>query len=776
MLGWVPAWLLGIFLAAHLPFPPLGWFLLACLLAGLIWLTRRASLAAFWFSWGLFLALGAARYTLSRPALDAHALATYNDQGLVTLEGVVIAEPDVRDTHVNLRLRVDRLEREGEVPRPVKGLVLIRAPRFPLYAYGDRLRVTGLLETPPSYESFSYRDYLARQRIYSWIEEPQIEYLSGGHGLFLYRGLLALKAHAQDVLARLLPDPEASLLTGILLGVDTGLPRRLSDNFSATGTTHIIAISGFNISIITGLLMGTLGHLLGRRRATVPTIVAIALYTILVGADAAVVRAALMGVLYVLGRRLNRPTWALNSLAVAALGMTLLDPFILWDVGFQLSVAATVGLVLYTPPLEEGMRRLLTRRLSAPQADRVIGLVSEALLVTMAAQITTTPIILYHFRRLSLVTLLTNFLILPAQQGVMIWGGMALILALVWFPLGQPVAWVAWLFLTYTIRVVEGTARFPLASVPLHLSGAGLVGYYGLLVGVTLWLRQPENRDALGSWLSRFGRAGLALSGTGIAVALVWAAVLSLPDGRLHLRVLDLRRGDALLLQTPEGLQVLINGGGEPTALLSALGQQLPYWDRHLDLVVLTGPQESRVVGAVAALERYGAQAVLGRDWVVKENPAYDRWRGLLAERSVPLLEAVAGQRLLLGSEVVLEVLATEPTLGLRLTYGGATFLFLGDGDADLSSRFRRDPALSYGTLVWLTRRGVGKAMTTAWGEALRPQVVILSVSRWESRRKPPALDPLLERWDRPSLWRTDEEGTIAISTDGRRLWIRPER
>ncbi|RMF27681.1 MAG: ComEC family competence protein, partial [Chloroflexi bacterium] len=388
-------------------------------------------------------------------------LATYNDQGPVTLEGVVIAEPDVRDTYINLRLRVDRLEREGEPPRSVRGLVLVRAPRFPLYAYGDRLRVTGSLETPPASGPFSYRDYLARRRIYSWIEEPAVEYLSGGHGCFLYRALFALKARAQTLLARLLPDPEAALLTGILLGVDTGLPRRLSDDFSATGTTHIIAISGFNISLITGLLMGTLGRLLGRRWATGPAIVAVLLYTILVGADAAVVRAALMGVLYILGRRLGRPTWAVNSLAVAVLGMSLLDPFVLWDVGFQLSVAATLGLMVYTPPLEGGTRRLLTRWLSETQADRVIGLIGEALLVTTAAQITTTPILLYHFHRLSPVTLLTNFLILPAQQGVMLWGGTALLLAFVWFPLGQPVAWVAWLFLTYTIRVVQGTARLP---------------------------------------------------------------------------------------------------------------------------------------------------------------------------------------------------------------------------------------------------------------------------------------------------------------------------
>ena len=195
---------------------------------------------------GVLLLLGSVRYTLSLADLaDPGNVAAYTDQGRVSLRGRVVGEPDVRDTYTNLRLDVDRVQIEGE-EHGVKGVILVRAPRYPVYTYGDELEVEGELETPPVFKEFSYRDDLARQGIYGLVRWPKIRPLSRGGGSPAYRTLLAFKARAQASVARILPEPEASLLTGILLGMETGIPKQVKDAFSVTRTAHVIAISGFN--------------------------------------------------------------------------------------------------------------------------------------------------------------------------------------------------------------------------------------------------------------------------------------------------------------------------------------------------------------------------------------------------------------------------------------------------------------------------------------------------------------------------------------------------
>ncbi|MBM3149520.1 MAG: ComEC family competence protein [Chloroflexi bacterium] len=383
--------------------------------------------------------------------------------------------------------------------------MLVQANRYPQYAYGDELEISGLLETPPEFEDFSYRDYLAHRGIYSVLRRPQIKLLAHGQGSPVYAALLAFKERALSTIGAILPEPEASVLAGILLGVDHGIPKDLEEQFSITGTTHVLVISGYNIAFLAGILTAISHRLIGKRKATLFVLAGIAVYTILVGADAAVMRAAFMGGLYVLALHYGRQSHALISLMVAATLMTLLDPRTLWDVGFQLSFAATLGLILLVSPMQEGLESWLRKGLSETKVKQALNVLNDALIVTLAAQIMTTPIILYTFGRLSLVSPVTNFLILPPQPMLMIGGGIATLLGLVWVPIGQVVGWIAWLFLTYTVRVVEITARIPFAAIDIQRPSLIVIWlYYGLLLGWLAWK---------GGWLNSIGFVRLGESG-----------------------------------------------------------------------------------------------------------------------------------------------------------------------------------------------------------------------------------------------------------------------
>lgn len=674
--------------------------------------------------------------------------------------------------------------------RPVTGLVLVRAPRYPVHAYGERLAVTGELETPPVFESFDYRDYLARQGVYAMIRRPRVELLEAGQGSPFWAALYAFKARAAETIAQILPEPYAGLLTGILLGVETGIPRALYERFNATGTSHIIVISGFNIAIVAGLLMLVGTRLFGKRRAAWVAIVGIVLYTLLVGADAAVVRAALMGGLFVLALYLGRQTEVRTSLILAALVMTAINPYALWDVGFQLSFAATAGLIWLTPPLERVAERCVRALVGGQHVRGGLRLLSEALLVTLAAQIATGPLIVYHFERFSLISLLTNLLILPVQPLVMTAGGLATLAGMLWLPLGKVIGWLAWLPLAWTVWVVDWTAAIPFASLTLgRFSPWLLAAMYAGLAALTWWANRRPPSEETESYQPGSARLSLPtrllFAGGLLTVALVWLAVASLPDARLHVTFLDVGQGDAIFITTPGGHQMLIDGGPSATVTLWQMGRHMPFWDRSLDVVVNTHPEADHLTGLPEVLRRYRVGQVILPD-VDNNTSLYAAWQTALAGEGATLIPAQAGTRLSLGDGVWAEVLhpGGVPTGGrlndhsvvLRVGLGQISFLLPGDIEAEVERRLAAEGVSLGATVLKAPHHGSDTSSCEPFLAAVDPQVAVVSVGADNDFGHPSR--EVLDRYAEHGIpvLRTDELGAIEFITDGQRLWVEAGR
>ncbi len=356
----------------------------------------------------LAFAAGAARYQLSLPPSDIRQVNWFNDRKYeVLITGTLVDPPDDRDTYSNLRVRAESLD-TGKRQFQVGGLLLARVAPNGDYQYGQKVRLRGLLQTPPVMEGFSYQDYLAEQGVYSYMPNAEVTVLPGNAGSPLVAAAYALKAKMLDNVYRIFVDPEASLLAGILLGVDSGLTRPLQEAFQDTGTAHIIAISGFNIAIIAGIFVFLFGRLFGPHRGAIVAVLGIFFYTFLVGASPSVLRAAIMGGLGLLAVQLGRRQVGLNTLAFVAVIMAAFNPRYLWDVGFQLSFFATLGLILYGAPLQSATTRFLERYFPASRAAQLSGYAGEAVLLTLAAQLTTLPIMAYHFQQISLVSFIAN--------------------------------------------------------------------------------------------------------------------------------------------------------------------------------------------------------------------------------------------------------------------------------------------------------------------------------------------------------------------------------
>ncbi|MFB0545793.1 MAG: DNA internalization-related competence protein ComEC/Rec2, partial [Anaerolineae bacterium] len=621
----------------------------------------------------------------------------------------------------------------------------------------------------------------------STIYRPKITLLARNQGNPLRAALYSFKAKAQATIAQILPEPEASLLTGILLGVESGIPEKLVESFNATSTTHVIAISGFNLSLLSGIFAQLGRRLLGKRFSALFAIGSIVLYTLLVGANAAVVRAAIMSIGYVIAIHFGRRSEALTALMVSAMLMTLIDPNTLFDVSFQFSFAATLGLILYTPLVEDWLVHLLSRLMADETAKKVLTALNDVFTVTLAAQLFVLPIVVYYFGRLSLIGQLTNFLVLPVQSGVMVWGGIATLLGLVYLPLGQIAGWVAWLFLTWTVRVVKITAQVPYASIPVGPPSPPFVLlYYGLLLG--LWLNVQETYPFPKiPW--RYLTEHLPTKATILALAviatLVWMGGFSLPDGYLHVVFFDVGQGDSIFIRSPRGCQILIDGGPSPPTLLSALGKEMPFWDRSLDLVVMTHPDDDHIGGLVPVLERYRVEQVLEPD-LPCDSALCDRWQALLEERTIPVQIARRGMWVNLEEGLWMEVLHppselltgtgaddNNNSIVLRLVYGKASFLLTGDleeeGERDLLAS---DQQLS-GTVLKVSHHGAKAGTTGVFLQAVQPQLAIISVGQ-QNRFGHPAAETL-KRLAGIETLRTDEQGSVKVVTDGERYWIETE-
>ncbi|MBI5951846.1 MAG: ComEC/Rec2 family competence protein [Chloroflexi bacterium] len=717
---------------------------------------------------------GAWYFQIHQPTIDAFHIAFYNDREYEMLvTGTLDEPPDQRDSYSNLTLKVEAVD-SGSGDMPASGMLLVRTSALADYEYSQRVRVRGLLKTPPENEEFSYRDFLARQGIHSTMSTYEITTLPGNGGNLFFRFVYKLKGKLLENTYRLYHDPEASLLAGILLGVDTGMTKELQTAFKNTGTAHIIAISGFNIAIIAGIFFAIFKNLFGEKFGAVVAVVGIFFYTILVGADAAVLRAALMGTLSLAARQLGRRNNGMNSLGVAVIFMLFLNPMWLWDVGFQLSFFATLGLILYAEPFSNFTLNLLTK-LFKQDMKAFARILNESVTLTFAAQLTTIPIMAYHFNRISLVSFIANPFILFVQPAVMVFGGAAVFASLFLFPLGQLIAWFAEPFAAYTIRIVElfdGLARNSMLFMEVEL--------WHLILGYTLLLGVTFNWDELKKRIQ-------ALSGSLRAVALtatlailfactimIWRATATTGDGQLHITFLEAGSADAVLIQTPDGRNVLINGGESASKLSDELGRRLPYFWRKLDWLVIASTQEEQLAALPRLVERIPPENVLWSGNVQASFPAQalDKY---FAAQGIPVSKAEVGQRLGLGDQAWVEVKAVGPRGSVLLIQykNFRALLPIGISEGTLDE-LEFGNAIDKVDVLLLADAGYAPSNPPDLIENVNPQLTILDVAAGDPNGLPS--EEVLKSLDGYSLLRTDRSGWIQVITDGESMRVETER
>lgn len=554
--------------------------------------------------------------------------------GTVTLVGRIADAPTSQSDRIAFPLDVVRVRQPeparemspGALPR-----VQVRAMNGPL-EYGDLVEVRGRLAAPRSRPGFPEAELLARRGIARVLDGGAVRVREkadvSGYGL-LYR----LRGALESSLRSALPEPHASLTAGILLGTKAGFPAELRAALTVTGTSHIVAVSGFNVVIVAAVVNVVAVRLFGRAWALVPMLAAVWAYIALVGAPPSGVRAALMASLVFVASAVGRLPDRITTLGVAVAAMLAWDPSLLSDLGFQLSVAATAGLVLFAHRIAERLPLLP-------------GPLRAALAPALAAELATLPIAIATFHTLPLVSPLANLLVGFTVPLIMLFG--ALLAVLTPLPgLDALLAWPTWGLTAYFLTAIDWVADVPGAVVytgrlPVWL----LVAWYLVLV---VWAAEAsaDVRALFGH--RRLHRAGLLTATLAVVPA---SAVLSVPPtDRLTVSFLDVG-GPSAFIRDPAGRSALVGGGASATSLATSVARRLGFWERRLDLAVLTRGADRERAAAIETLRRYPATLVLG------PPPAAEETEGEAGpgRSATTWLTAEPGQRMELGENIWLEI------------------------------------------------------------------------------------------------------------------------
>lgn len=403
--------------------------------------------------------------------------------------GYIDSEPVVRGTYQEFVFRVRRIKAPDYlVPEVIDEKTLVVTDAFPRHDYGEKLSLEGKVKLPKSYEDFDYISFLAKDQIYTIMFRPAMEPITPQLGfgeslrISFYRVIFKIKSYFETSLQLAVKEPQTSFLSGILLGSRQDIPQDLKEDFAKVGLTHILAISGYNIAIIGTAFSWLLLWFWRRTVAFWFSLAAVAIFTILTGASASVVRAAIMGGLVLLANNSGRLYNSKNALTLAAFLMILASPMVLrYDVGFQLSFMATMGL-LYVAPLFANFLKKLPKG----------GNLREILTMTLSAQLMVLPLVLYYFHNFSLVAFLANIVVLPLIPMAMLLGFLTGIAGMIWGGLGLIAGVPAWFVTSLILFLIKFFARIPGLSFQVFLSWPGLVLAYFILLGSIFYWHKKQ--------------------------------------------------------------------------------------------------------------------------------------------------------------------------------------------------------------------------------------------------------------------------------------------
>ena len=769
---------------------------------------------------GLLLVLGLARVSFVEAAAPPIDLPPGLQAGPVEFEAVLDTEPRPYGGITRLPLSIRRMiDLDGETfdLEPPVDIDVLAERLFgasvdgsgPLrgFRYGDTYRVTGRFQPrapdvrlPPGISPGAA----------GVVTVATVRLIDSTSGNAVRRAVAEARGAATASILKTVPGAASGLATAVTTGDRTGLTPELRDDFRSAGLSHLLAISGLHVAIVAGLALVVATGLFGRRRQLylLMPLAAVMGYAVLAGLSPSVTRAGVMAGVYLLAIALGRQRSVLPAIAFAGAAMVLLDPRSVGTLSFQLSFAAVLGIAALEPRLRGRMDALVGRL--APEgglAHDPVLVISRGFGYSLAATIATMPLVGSTFNEVPVLGAIATALALPAVPVLIVASGVVGAIEPLSSFAAAPVGWIAWLSAEWLILVARAFSSVPGGTVSTEGWGGWLIaGWYGALFA---WLGRDTLRRvagsmprAAGSQMASWVKSGavsprapgrrtlswLAVPAITVAV-LPWIAVSQLPGDRLKVTFFETERGDMILVETQGGRQALIDGGRAANGAVQNLGGALPFWDRSLDVVVLTHSDADHVGGLMGVLDRYEVGAVVDTT-ASADTAVFGEWRDRIDARQAPTVVARQGMVIALDSDVTLEVIwagapelpeitgANAASTVLMLRHGDVRMLLTADIPRSVETRLVDGGFPVAADLLKAPHHGSDTSSSAPFLDAVAPSLIVVLTGTRNPFGHPDeaVLARFADRAPEAPVFVTKDRGDVTVETDGQRLWVATAR
>ncbi len=711
-----------------------------------------------------FISLGITRHLKARllPSNEISRYISFPTPKRTHLTGVVVSVPKRSLEKTDFVLACERLTTDKrEIIVTGKTQVFLYTSEPIQIDYGDRMNICGRLSSPLASTNpgvFDYQRYLSHRNVHSLFsvyKSEDIERL-GKARISIFRSIIAkIRKRIDYIIKSNLPQLESSILAGVMLGERGGLPRQIQGVFADAGVLHTLAVSGLHVGLVLFIFYAFF-RVIGIPKKTTYflTIIVVIVYAQVAGGRPSAIRASIMATCGLVAILLERDKHLYNSLALAAFIILLFNPFTLFDVGFQLSFMATLGILYLTPHFLDYFR------LGKPR--RVITYILTSLAVSAGALVGVYPIIAFYFNKISLIALISNILVVPQVAVIISLGFASSILGLFSLSLAQVINIMNRLF----IIILFGCIRF-FASLPFSFKYVVSPSLIFLSTYYLFFIFLPKMKT------SRFARTILLFFPLIFLFSITGKKLL--PSKNLSVTFLDVGQGDAIHLRVPNRRDILIDGGG--TIGKFDIGEKvvIPYLLKNgiskLDTIFLTHPHYNHIGGLVPILKKFKVKRVYYNSQNYADD-LVDEFLQVIGKRKIPLKHMAYGEKVeyndvklcILNPRIMRENIDSN-SLVIKLSYGDFGILFTGDIDYEAQEELSKEEIES--DILQIPNHGKGQ-ISPKFLYKVAPKYGIIS-TKFKVRK-------LEEKYSNTRFFSTSKNGAIVIKTDGESFEIEPRR
>lgn len=695
----------------------------------------------------------------------------------VAVRGYVASEPEFKGERVTYVIHVDTV-RKGYYGTPVNtgGKILlstIKGKDGTFFDYGREIEFEGVLSLPKGVRNpggFDYRRYLLQKGVgaslfaYPYDIKPGI----GKRGNFLTQTGLNIRKRIIYVIENSLPPQQAGLMNGMLIGYREGLSDEVQEAFSNAGLTHIMAVSGANVAFLV-LPLAFLLKLFRLRKALANLLIMalLVLFVFVTGFEPSVLRAVIMAIILLLSGIIYREPDTYAAIALSCLLLLMVNPCMLFNVGFQLSYAATLSIVM----LYKNIKKLISWRFMP-------GWISDVLAATVAAQLGVLPITLVSFNKVSVIAILPNLLAVPMLEVITILGTLMALLGQFSLVISQVIGYLCCVLLSIVLLITKLASDVPFAVLKTVTPPIIAAVAYYITVWFLLWYKP------LKSITLKLGHAVIALS-----LILIFVLVSVLQPQRLEVVFLDVGEGDSAFIRTAAGKTILLDGGGSTNpGKASIIGESvvIPFLlDSgvvRLDAVIASHPHADHIQGLIDVLKQMKVNRLIIPS--IQDENGFAPLLNAADSKDIPVARCGRGSVIRLDSETRFDVLSPEnglsvdndsfnnTSLVLKLVYGSAGILFTGDAESVVEQELVGQGADLSAEVIKIAHHGSRTSTTAELLGKVKPQAAVISVGRNNFGHPSQSTLDLLER-SGIRCFRTDECGAVVLTSDGKTIKIK---